>query len=145
MAKPDPALLNPARFPFSCSIETRYRDLDSNMHLNNGVLASLLEEGRVRFHRVSAFGNVSAVPGLSSMVVSAQIDYLGQSHFPEPLEIHVALSRIGSTSYELSQLVMQDDAVVAFALITMVFVKDGRPFAISDDVRADAQPWLLRA
>ena len=53
MAKPDPALLDPARYPFRCSIETRYRDLDSNLHINNGVMASLLEEGRVRFHRAS--------------------------------------------------------------------------------------------
>ena len=77
MPKPDPSLLDPARYPFRCLIETRFRDLDSNMHVNNGVFASLLEEGRVRFHRASQFGGVSG--DLTSMVVSAAIEYLGEN------------------------------------------------------------------
>ena len=77
MPKPDPALLNPARYPYHGQIETRYRDVDSNHHLNNGVLASLLEEGRVRFHRASQFGSIASDPVLSAMVASVTMDYLG--------------------------------------------------------------------
>lgn len=144
MPKPDPALLDPARFPFHCQIETRYRDLDSNLHLNNGVLASLLEEGRVRFHRASKFGNVAADPALSAMVASVAIDYLGESHFPDPLEIHVAAARIGNSSYDLCQLVMQQGAIIAFARVTMVCIKAGKPFAIPAELRSSAEPWMLK-
>ena len=105
MPKPDPALLDPARYPFHCQIETRYRDLDSNLHINNGVFASLLEEGRVRFHRASQFGGGS--DGTTAMIVSVGIEYLGESHFPEPLDMHVGAERIGNSSYDLCQLVMQ--------------------------------------
>jgi acyl-CoA thioester hydrolase len=144
MARPDPALLDPARYPFRCEIETRYRDLDSNLHVNNGVMASLLEEGRVRFHQASRFGSISADPELSAMVASVAIEYLGQSHFPEPLEMHVGAARIGTTSYELCQLVMQQGEVVAFARITLVCVKGGKPFVIPQDHREMAQPWVLK-
>ncbi|MEO6716640.1 MAG: thioesterase family protein [Novosphingobium sp.] len=141
MAKPDPALLDPTRYPFNCTIETRYRDLDSNLHINNGVFASLLEEGRVRFHRDSQFGGVSS--DLTSMVVSAAIEYLGESHFPEPLDMFVGASRIGSTSYELCQLVMQGSDVIAFARVTLVCMKGGKPHAIPAEHRELAQPWLM--
>jgi acyl-CoA thioester hydrolase len=144
MPKPDPALLDPARYPFRCEIETRYRDLDSNLHINNGVMASLLEEGRVRFHRASDFGGVSRELGMTGMVVSAGIEYLGQSRFPDPLEVHVGASRIGSSSYELCQLVMQGNEVVVFARVTLVCTKDGRPFVIPDSHRERAMPWMLR-
>ena len=144
MPKPDPALLDPARYPFRCAIETRYRDLDSNLHINNGVFASLLEEGRVRFHRASDFGGVSAEFGLTSMVVSVGIEYLGQSHFPAPLEMHVAAARIGKSSYDLCQLVMQEGDTVAFAQVTLVCVKDDKPYVIPDSHRELAKPWMLR-
>jgi acyl-CoA thioester hydrolase len=145
MPKPDPALLDPARYPFHCEIETRYRDLDSNLHINNGVMASLLEEGRVRFHRASDFGGVSREEGMTGMVVSAAIEYLGQSRFPDPLEMHVGAARIGSTSYELCQLVMQGTQTVVFARVTLVCTKDERPTVIPDGHRARAVAWMLRS
>ena len=144
MAKPDPALLDPARYPFRCDIETRYRDLDSNLHINNGVMASLLEEGRVRFHRASDFGGVSHDHGMTGMVVSTTIEYIGQSHFPEPLEMYCAASRIGRTSYELSQLVMQGGDCVVFAQVTLVCVKDAMPCEIPEEDRQRAQNWVLK-
>lgn len=143
MAKPDPALLDPARYPFNCSIETRYRDLDSNLHINNGVMASLLEEGRVRFHRASQFGGVSG--DMTAMVVSAGIEYLGESHHPDPLDMYLGAARIGTTSYELCQLVMQGSSVIAFARVTLVCMKGGKPFAIPAVQREKAQAWIMAA
>jgi acyl-CoA thioester hydrolase len=144
MAKPDAALLNPARYPFRCEIETRFRDLDINMHINNGVLATFLEEGRVRFHRASQFGGLQAETGLTSMVVSAAIEYLGQSHFPDPVEMYVGASRIGGSSYELCELAMQQGQVVTFARVTMVCIRDGAPFPIPDAHRERAEPWMMK-
>jgi acyl-CoA thioester hydrolase len=143
MPKPDPQLLDAARYPFRCTIETRYRDLDSNRHINNGVFASLLEEGRVRFHGASQFGSLVADPGLTAMVASVGIEYLGESHFPEPLDMHVGAVRIGKSSYELCQLVMQRGEVVAFASVTLVCMKDGKPYAIPAGHREMARPWML--
>jgi acyl-CoA thioester hydrolase len=142
MPKPDPTLLDPACYPFSCQIETRYRDLDSNLHINNGVLASLLEEGRVRFLRTSQFGGV--LGKLTAMVVSVAIEYLGQSHFPEPLDMHIGAARMGKTSYELCQLVMQKREVIAFARVTLVCMKEGKTFVIPAAHRERAKSWIMR-
>ena len=141
MPKPDPALLDPARYPFNCTIETRYRDLDSNLHINNGVFASLLEEGRVRFHRASQFGGVSGE--MTAMVVSVAMEYLGESHFPEPLDVYVGAAKIGNSSYDLCQLVMQQREVIAFAMVTLVCMKGGSPFPITSDQRQIAKPWMM--
>lgn len=143
MPKPDPALLDPARYPFKCMIETRYRDVDSNRHLNNGVIASLLEEGRVRFHRASQFSSIASDPGLSAMVANVTIDYLREGSWPEPLAMHVGIKRIGSSSYELCQLVMQQGQAATFANATMVCIKSGAPWPIPADHREKAQPWML--
>jgi acyl-CoA thioester hydrolase len=141
LPRPDPALLDAARYPFHCEIETRYRDLDSNLHINNGVMASLLEEGRVRFHRASSFGASSG--GMTAMVVSLAVEFLGQSHFPDPLEIHVAVSHIGRTSYRLDQLVTQRARTVAYAQATLVCMLGDGPIPVPDQFRHGAERWML--
>lgn len=142
MPKPDPALLDPARYPFHCSIETRFADLDVNQHINNVSLVGLLEEGRVRYHR--AAGNHGAGGELSVMVVSMTVEFLGQSYFPDPLEVHVAAGPLGRTSYRLFQLVTQQDRLVAFAEVTMVSTAGGQPNELSAAVREGFQAWSLR-
>ncbi|MCB2078881.1 MAG: acyl-CoA thioesterase [Novosphingobium sp.] len=145
MAKPDPALLDPARYPFDCLVETRYRDLDSNLHINNGAIASLLEEGRVRFHRESGFNEIAARINMTMMVASITIDYLGESLFPDPLEMHVGCAHIGRTSNRLAQLVTQKGRVVVFAQAVMVCVANGQPTPIPDEFRTSLGNWMVKA
>ena len=141
MPKPDPALLDPARYPFHCSIETRFADLDVNQHINNVSLVGLLEEGRVRYHRAAGNGgpNMHAAP----MVVSMAVEFLGQSYFPDPLEMHVAVGPLGHTSYTLCQLVTQQDRLVAFAQVTMVSMAGGAPSELPAAFRESLQAWSL--
>ncbi len=143
MARPDPALLDPARYPFHCEIETRYGDLDSNWHINNVALTGMLEEARVRFHRHSGYKAVTAE--MTSMVASLAIEFLGQSYHPDPLEMHVALQRLGRTSYTLQQLVTQRGRTIAVAQATMVCMADGKPVPIPQVFIDSAQPWMLLA
>jgi acyl-CoA thioester hydrolase len=142
MAKPDPALLDPARYPFSCQIETRFGDLDTNLHINNVALAGLIEEGRVRFHRASNYHQ--ATEGMTSMVASLGIEFLGQSHFPEPLEMHVAATRIGRTSYQLVQLVTQQGRIVAYAQTVLVCMQDNQPIAVPPIFLESIKSWMLK-
>ncbi len=146
MAKPDPALLDPARYPFACEVATRFGDLDTNLHINNVALASICEDVRVRFHKASgyhlALGKGGA--GATAMVASLAIEYLGQGYHPDPLTVHVAAERIGNTSYSLIQLIRQEDRTVAFARSTMVMVKDDKPAPLPDLFRTSVLPWMLR-
>ena len=142
MARPDPALLDPARYPFRCEIETRFSDLDTNLHLNNVALAGLLEEGRVRFHR--AGGYHAAIHGMTSMVASLAIEFLGQSHFPDPLEMYVAAARLGRTSYQLNQLVSQQGRIVAYAQAVLVCMRNNAPGELPAAFLGSVEPWMLR-
>jgi acyl-CoA thioester hydrolase len=141
MPKPDPALLDPARYPFSCSIETRFSDLDINQHLNNVALVGLLEEGRGRFHRAAGNGRIDM--RLSPMVVSLAVEFVGQSYFPDPLEMHVGIGLLGRTSYTMYQLVAQRGRVVAFAQAVMVSTADGAPKELPAEFRTKLQDWML--
>ena len=142
MPKPDPALLESARYPFHCSIETRFSDLDLNQHLNNVSLVGLLEEGRVRYHR--AAGNGGPNMQLSPMVASLAVEFLGQSYFPDPLEMRVAVGPLGRTSYTLYQLVTQQSRVIAFAQAVMVSMASDRPTELPAVFRESLAAWMLK-
>jgi acyl-CoA thioester hydrolase len=143
MAKPDPSLLDPARYSYSCVVETRYRDLDTNRHINNGAMASLFEEARLRFHRHTGFQKAGAVAMGGLMVASLGVEFLGQSHYPDPLEVHIGFSRMGNSSYDLAQVAHQNGVPVAFCRTTIVSTREGRPCPFTEQHRALAQQWMI--
>jgi acyl-CoA thioester hydrolase len=142
MPKPDPALLDPARYPFACSIETRFGDLDVNLHVNNVALVGLLEEGRVRYHRANRTNEtmVGAVP----MVASLGVEFLGQTYFPAPIDVRVGATHLGRTSYTLCQLVTQKERIIAYAQAVMVCMNEAGPVALPDLFRERIGAWMLR-
>ena len=142
MPKPDPALLDPSRYPFSSLIEPRFGDLDVNLHINNVAMASFLEDGRVRFHRESGYRD--GLQGLSSMIASVGIEYLGEAHYPAPVTIHCAVEDTGRTSHRLVQLVTQGDRVVAFCRSTMVTVGQQGPAPLPGSFTEQANRWRLQ-
>lgn len=142
MAKPDPALLDPARYPFHCTLATRFGDLDTNRHLNNVAVVGILEDARVRFHDASGFHD--AMVEMTMMVASFAVEYLGQAYYPQPLDVSVAVARIGRTSYVLQQLVKQEDRIVSFAQSVMVCVADSQPVLLPAAFRGGFAGWMLR-
>ena len=145
MAKPDPALLDPARYPYSCEIPTRFGDLDVNQHVNNASMVGLYEDARVRYHSASGYHAAMGAAGITSMVASCTLEYLGQAYYPEPIEFHGSAAELGRTSYQLLQLARQGDRVIGFSRATMVCVRDGRATPIPDLFRESVQPWMYRA
>ncbi len=142
MAKPDPALLNPARYPFHHAISTRFADMDPNNHLNNVALAAMFEDGRVRFNQGSGFK--AGMVGHRAMVASTEIAYLAEGHFPLTIDVHCAVEVLGRSSWTVVQLLIQEGNVVAFARSTLVCIRDDRPAALPDPFRATLAQWELR-
>lgn len=142
MAKPDAPLLDTARYPFRCQIEGRFSDLDANLHINNVAFTDLLQEGRVRFHRASGYAGHSAQ--MTTMVVSLAIEYLGQGFLSEPLDLHVAIGRIGRTSFQLNQLITQAGKTVVYALATLVCVGPDGPIEVPSVYRDAVDHWSFR-
>ena len=141
MAKPDPTQLDPARYPFHCTIATRYGDMDSNQHVNNVALAGMLEDARVRFHHASGFH--ASMVGMGAMMGSLAIEFLGQAYYPEPLEFHEGATSLGRTSFQFQQLAMQGGRVVAFARSVMICVADGRPVPLPDAFVDSVRKWMV--
>jgi acyl-CoA thioester hydrolase len=142
LPKPDPALLDTARYPFSCRIEPRFGDLDTNLHINNVALTGILEDARVRFHAVSGYH--AAMADLVAMVASFKVEYLDQSYYPHPLEIYVGASRLGRTSYVLNELVLQQERAVAYSEAVMVCVGKAGPEPLPDAFRTGVADWMMR-
>ena len=143
MPKPDPALLDPARYPFAHRIEPRFGDLDVNMHINNVAMASMMEEAHVRFHRASNYA--ARLAGLSSMVASVTIEYLGQGSYPEPIDFHVAVEQIGRTSQILAKLATQAGRAIAFSRTVIVTVGADGPSPLPAAFVDSVDQWRLRA
>lgn len=143
MAKPDPALLDPARYPFSCTIQPRFGDLDINMHINNVAMAGILEDARMRFHSANGYGEVLA--NNAAMVASVAIEYLGEASYPHSVQIACALERIGRTSHQILQIVSQGGPALVFARTVIVTVGADGPAPLPDSFLAGAQPWMVAA
>ncbi|WP_323982035.1 acyl-CoA thioesterase [Novosphingobium aureum] len=140
MPKPDPALLDPARYPFSCDIEPRFGDQDLNRHLNNVAIASFIEDARVRFYHANGFR--AHIRDLNVMIVSVAIEYLGQAHYPGAITIHCAVEKIGRSSLTLVQVLRQGETLVGFARSVMVAVD---PQGAVQPVPQVFDGWMLRS
>ncbi len=82
---------------------------------------------------------VRAVRG--TMIVSLAIEYLGETHYPDPVEVLCAVEKVGRTSLTLVHVVRQNERVVAFARCVMVAVdRQGQ----AAPVPADFADWTLR-
>ncbi len=142
MPKPDPTLLNPARYPFHCDIATRFADMDVDRHINNVALAAMCEDARVRFHHAS--GYAQALTGRSAMMVSFGIEYLAQAYYPAPIAVYVGALELGRSSFRICQLLIQDERVLGFATSAMVCVADGTPVPLPAAFIESVKPWMLR-
>lgn len=143
MPRPDPALLDTARYPFHCTIDTRFGDLDTNRHVNNVAIAQIFEEGRVRLYQASSYHTY--LGAAQNMVASVAIEYLAEANYPAPIALHMAVSSIGRSSHTLAQLAMQNGQPVAFAQTVTVAVGKEGPVPISDDLRAAMSIWMFPA
>ena len=142
MARPDPALLNPARYPFAHTVTTRFADVDPNQHLNNVALAAMMEDARVRFNQ--AVGLKVKIGERRAMVASVGMEYLAQGHFPDPVDAYCGIEQVGRTSWSIAQILVQNGSVVAFARSVIVSISDDRPAPVTEETRAALGQWLLR-
>jgi acyl-CoA thioester hydrolase len=142
MAKPDPALLDPVRYPFSNAVTTRFADLDPNGHINNVAMAAVFEDARLRF--IAAIGMPKNTEGARFMVANVTIDYLAQAYYPAGLVCHVAALPGGRSSWSLQQLLIQEGKPVATARAAIVFTDGERPMPLDPALRDKLAPWLIR-
>jgi acyl-CoA thioester hydrolase len=121
---------------FWCEEKLRNADTDQNGHINNAVMASFFEAGRME-----VLGDPSIID-LSSqftfVVVRLEIDYKKELFYPGVVKIGSRITKVGNTSFHFDQTLMHGDVEVAHALAICVLVsKEGhQPVPIPDRLRA---------
>jgi len=140
MARPDPALLDPSRYPHSVEVPTRYADCDPNNHINNVALAAIIEDARVRFHYASGFAK-ALPPGGQVMIVNLTIDYLAQCYYPLPITACSGVVSASGRSLRLRHLLVQNGTPAALAEAVVVYVQDGKAAALPETVTEALAQW----
>jgi acyl-CoA thioester hydrolase len=130
--------------PFSCVIPTRFADVDWNGHINNVATAQIIEDARTRFSDWMGLLDPTPSPGaVRYLTASLQVDYVGEAYYPEPYEVHAAVSAIGTASWSYILTARQKGRVVAAALSTQTGTRDGVAQPLPDEMRARLQEFMI--
>jgi len=141
MPRPDPALLDSARYPFSTVIEPRFTDVDLHLHINNHSMLGMFQEARVRFHNLYAGLPASRPYGL--IVAGLSIDFLRDGDYPHELRFWCGVSAIGRTSHTLQLMSQQRDTPVAVSSTVIIRTAGGKPIPNDGDFGAGLEKWRM--
>ena len=86
-------------FAFSIRLDVRFRDCDSQGHVNNAVFFTYLEQCRLLFWRHMTGGAPN--PHARVIVARAECDYRAPAFFGEQLEVRLNVADIGRSSFQL--------------------------------------------
>lgn len=97
-----------AEYRHRTRIEVRLGDLDPFGHVNNAVIASYVEQGRVLYLR-DVLGTGTDPVSMPFILAMLKIDYLAQTLFNDPVEVDTRVDWIGRSSVHMSHLLTGRD------------------------------------
>jgi acyl-CoA thioester hydrolase len=119
-------------------LEVRLGDLDPFGHVNNAVVASYVEQGRVLYLR-DVLGTGADPVSMPFILAMLKIDYLAQILFSDTVVVDTRVDWIGRTSIGMSHLLTnQDDRQLARSecvLVAFDYTLE-KPMPVPDDWRA---------
>lgn len=101
----------------------RYGDTDLNGHINNAAFLTYLESGRILF--LMNPDDPLAPSGHGFAIVRLVMDFRAEMRWGTGVEIGMAVSRVGRTSFTLQQAIFQDDICTATAESVLVLLDLG--------------------
>ncbi len=119
-------------------IEVRLGDLDPFGHVNNAVIASYVEQGRVLYQR-DVLGTGADPVSMPFILARLEIDYLAQTLFGDPVEVKTRVDWIGRSSVHMSHLLTGRDGrqLAKSEAVLVAFDYDTeKPVPVSDQWRA---------
>jgi len=123
-------------YPFSCSIQVRWRDLDAFAHVNNSVFATYLEIARTAVWE-ERFGGREAMD-ISFFVKNLAIDFKKQVALYDDVTVWLRVSEIRGASFTFEFVIEANEEVAAEAVTRMASVDNttGRVVRMSPEMRA---------
>ena len=119
-------------------LEVRLGDLDPFGHVNNAVIATYVEQGRVLYLRDVLGTGVDPVT-MPFILAMLKIDYLSQVMFSDTVEVGSRVDWIGRTSIGMSHLLINQEAreLARSEAVLVAFDYDvEKPMPVSDSWRA---------
>lgn len=131
-------------WPFELEMPLRWSDQDALGHVNNARIITLIEEARIRWTRG---GEANARFRFGTVVASLTINYLRPLHYQPEFRIQVAVTRIGTKSFTVRHMGIQNEATVFDGTTVMVpLAEDGvSSRALNDTERAWLEAALMSA
>lgn len=119
-------------------LEVRLGDLDPFGHVNNAVIATYVEQGRVLYLR-DVLGTGADPVTMPFILAMLKIDYLSQVMFSDAVEVGSRVDWIGRTSIGMSHLLINQEAreLARSETVLVAFDYDvEKPTPVSDEWRA---------
>ncbi len=134
---------DPANYPWSLELQTRFGDMDPNRHLNNVAVARLFEEVRVRFH-ATLYAQAPTDIRPRFLVAHMATDYIAEGRYPAPALMALAVLSIGTSSYRVGLGLFQDGDCIALCDTVLVHRGDERPSPLPPERRALLEAFALK-
>ena len=133
-----PAAEHAADFRFWTQEKLRNADTDRQGHINNAVIGTFFEAGRIEVLDDPAIAEVRSACGI--VVAKQTIVYRKELYFPGTVRVGTRVRRIGRTSFEFEQTLLAVNGEVASAESTCVLIDRAsrKPTAVPDAMR-----WFL--
>lgn len=119
-------------------LEVRLGDLDPFGHVNNAVIATYVEQGRVLYLR-DVLGTGADPVSMPFILAMLKIDYLSQVLFSDTVEVETRVDWIGRTSVGMSHRLMNLDGrqlARSEAVLVAFDYETEKPMPVSDEWRA---------
>ncbi|MGN6575858.1 MAG: acyl-CoA thioesterase [Nocardioides sp.] len=106
-----------SRHHYDCHV--RFSDVDVYKHVNNVKYFEYYQEARLAF--LMSLGRAEGEQGFSLVVARLDVDYKRPILFrPESYLVESRVSRIGTSSFDISSEIRDGDVLLSRALATMV-------------------------
>jgi acyl-CoA thioester hydrolase len=118
-------------------LEVRLGDLDPFGHVNNAVIATYVEQGRVLYLR-DVLGTGADPVSMPFILAMLKIDYLSQVLFSDTVEVETRVDWIGRTSVGMSHRLMNLDGrqlARSEAVLVAFDYETEKPIPVSDEWR----------
>jgi acyl-CoA thioester hydrolase len=119
-------------------LEVRLGDLDPFGHVNNAVIATYVEQGRVLYLR-DVLGTGADPVSMPFILAMLKIDYLSQTLFTDPIEVLTRVDWIGRSSVHMTHLLTGTNArelARSEAVLVAFDYAIEKPMPVSDEWRA---------
>lgn len=134
-------------FPYKQSFATRWRDNDQYGHINNVVYYEYFDSTANMF-LIEQAGLDTRNGEQIAFVVNSQCQYLAPISYPQPIDVGLAVKKLGNSSvtWSLGIFVQNDPKIKAIGEFVHVFVERGSGLktAIPDSMRQKLATLLVK-